>query len=406
MDGIRAKDQSPGLQPYEVALLRLVELVTNGCGRRREGPGVAGARPPAAGRRRCAPPRRRPRLSGPAPLCVVCVSLSVSLAPRRSVVEIDVTGTRMRYKPGVVVGGGGLRHECGNGRALGYYLEVLVVLGLFGKRPLSITLTGVTNDDADASVDTFKAATVPLMKRAGVGDGLELRVVRRGVAPDGGGEVHLHVPTVKALATLDWRDEGLIKRVRGVVFTSRVAPQTAGRMVDAARGVLNKLLPDVYIFTDHAGGGAGGTSPGFGLSLVAETTSGCVLSADGATSRAEGAALAKAGEDDGESDGAAGGRQLPEDVGTRVTVALLEEVARGGTVDGAHQVLALLLAALGPEELSTVRLGPLTKPAVQFLRLLKEAMGVTFNLRAEKGSSTVFATVVGLGVRNVARRAT
>lgn len=48
--------------------------------------------------------------------------------------------------------------------------------------------------------------------------------------------------------------------------------------MDAARGVLNKFLPDVYIFTDHHPGdgrdGANGkvrgkkSTPGFGLSLV------------------------------------------------------------------------------------------------------------------------------------------
>jgi RNA 3'-terminal phosphate cyclase-like protein len=40
-----------------------------------------------------------------------------------------------------------------------------------------------------------------------------------------------------------------VKRVRGVAFTLRVSPQTGNRLVDAARGVLNKFLPDVYIFT-------------------------------------------------------------------------------------------------------------------------------------------------------------
>ena len=41
--------------------------------------------------------------------------------------------------------------------------------------------------------------------------------------------------------------------VVGVVCTShcvRVSPAMASRMVDAARGVLNQYLPDVYIYTD------------------------------------------------------------------------------------------------------------------------------------------------------------
>ncbi len=59
-----------------------------------------------------------------------------------------------------------------------------------------------------------------------------------------------------------------------------MAPQTASRIVDAARGVLNHFIPDVFIYTDHYKGAESGRSPGFGLSLVAETTTGVILSAE------------------------------------------------------------------------------------------------------------------------------
>ena len=42
-----------------------------------------------------------------------------------------------------------------------------------------------------------------------------------------------------------------MKRIRGVAFATRVSPQMCNRLVDGARGVLNPLLSDVYIFTDH-----------------------------------------------------------------------------------------------------------------------------------------------------------
>lgn len=51
-------------------------------------------------------------------------------------------------------------------------------------------------------------------------------------------------------------------------------------MVDGARSVLNDLLADVYIFTDHMTGPEAGQSPGYGLMLVAETTTGCFISAE------------------------------------------------------------------------------------------------------------------------------
>lgn len=45
--------------------------------------------------------------------------------------------------------------------------------------------------------------------------------------------------------------------------------------------MLTKFLPDVYIYTDHFKGVDSGLSPGYGLSLVAETTTGCTLSVEG-----------------------------------------------------------------------------------------------------------------------------
>ena len=79
-------------------------------------------------------------------------------------------------------------------------------------------------------------------------------------------------------------------------------------------------------------------------------------------------------------------------------------VCRGGVVDGAHQALVLTLCALGPAELSQVRLGPLTPYAVRQLRLLRDVCGVRFSIRPEPESQTVFLSCVGCALQNTARR--
>ena len=199
VDDIRSRDQNPGLRDYEANLLRLVEKITNGMN-----------------------------------------------------VEINESGTAFKYKPGIIVGGRRVVHDCGNARAIGYFLETVLCIALFGKKPLELTLTGITNDDADVSVDTFRTVTLPMLKKQfGIDDGLSLTILKRGSAPKGGGCVKLTLPVVRELKVLDWVDEGLVKRIRGVAFTAKVSPQTGNRLVDAARGVLNAFLPDVYIFTDH-----------------------------------------------------------------------------------------------------------------------------------------------------------
>lgn len=50
-------------------------------------------------------------------------------------------------------------------------------------------------------------------------------------------------------------------------------------------GLLNRLLPDVWVHTDHNAGKTGGESPGFALSLVAESTTGVMLVAETAAEK-------------------------------------------------------------------------------------------------------------------------
>ena len=53
-----------------------------------------------------------------------------------------LAGMKLRYKPGVIVGGKDLEHDCGLQHGIGYFIEPLILLGLFAKSPMSIHLKG------------------------------------------------------------------------------------------------------------------------------------------------------------------------------------------------------------------------------------------------------------------------
>ncbi|PHU24953.1 putative RNA 3'-terminal phosphate cyclase-like protein [Capsicum chinense] len=98
IEDIRADATWPGLHPHEVSFLYLLEKVCDDC-----------------------------------------------------VVEINETGklqlhhpiiAYVMYKPGIIMGGRHLVHDCGVSRSIGYFLEPLIVLGLFGKKSLTIRLKG------------------------------------------------------------------------------------------------------------------------------------------------------------------------------------------------------------------------------------------------------------------------
>lgn len=87
-------------------------------------------------------------------------------------------------------------------------------------------------------------------------------------------------PVRKSVRPVQVVEQGKIKRVRGVAWAVRVSPAVANRLVETAKGELLRFLPDVYIYTDHWAGARAGNSPGFGITLTAETTTGCFLTAE------------------------------------------------------------------------------------------------------------------------------
>jgi RNA 3'-terminal phosphate cyclase-like protein len=318
-----------------------------------------------------------------------------------SQITINDTGTRVTFAPGVVTGGRHLDlhggHTCPTARSVAWFAEALMWLAPFGKEPMRATLQGVTNDDADTCVDVLRTVTLPLMRRFGVGGTtdaggglqgqLELKVTARGCPPDGGGRIELRCPPVRSeLESLRLVDEGRIRRVRGIAYGARVAPSTIQSVVEGAKSTLVKFQPDTYIHADHYRGKDAGKSPGFGVALVAESTTGCALSAEAAAPVTGGVA--------------------PTDIGELGAERLLSEIENGGCVDTAHQAMCLLFMALGPREaLSQVRLGKLTPYTMEALRIIRDCFGVVFKLDADEETGTVLCSCRGIGLKNIAKKA-
>eukprot|EP00944_MAST-04C_sp_MAST-4C-sp1_P010904 g10904.t1 len=333
IEEIRSRDERPGLRPFEANLLRLLDKLTNG-----------------------------------------------------TKIEINVTGTTLYFRPGFITGGK-IKHDCGTERAIGYYLEALIPLSLFAKTPVKATLQGITNDNYDLSVDLIRTALLPGLQNVfGLPASLQLKIRARGAPPNGGGEVVFTSPLVKQIKPIYFTDEGKIKRMRGLAYSTRVSPQTANRMVDSARGLLNHWIPDVYIYTDHYKGEESGKSPGFGLCLVSESTTGVLLSA-------EEMAMGKQA-------------SLPESLGRVSAEKLCNEISSGGCVDTCCQSIYFLLMAISEESVSKIRAGKLSTYSIQFLRHLQDFFAVTFKVKADTETNTILLSCLGAGLKNFSKKST
>ncbi|EGB05841.1 hypothetical protein AURANDRAFT_30084 [Aureococcus anophagefferens] len=337
--GIRADDESPGLRKEEASFVRLMDKLTSG-----------------------------------------------------SRIEINETGTTLRYAPGFLAGGS-VEHDCSrSGRAVGWFLDAVLPLAPFGAAALELTLLGATcGDGACRGADAIRAGALPLLKAFGVEDcGVRTEALLAACASAARGNIVLTCAPIRKLSPAALDAVGLVKRVRGVAYCTRSAPALANRCVAAARGPLNRLLADVRVTTDAAAKRDCFPSPGFGCCLVAETLDDRVLCADldAHWYRTE-----------------AGDRPTPEDLGEAAAFVLLGEVNRGGVCDDHGQPLLFTLMALGPEDVSSAVTGPLTDRAVGRLRLIRQFLGVRFKL-TRNGDGTVRSACLGAGYQNFAKPVT
>ncbi|KAJ5156552.1 hypothetical protein N7492_009355 [Penicillium capsulatum] len=360
---------NPGLAPHEISFLRLLDAVTNG-----------------------------------------------------SQMEISYTGTILVFKPGLITGsstgsgasGGVIRYELPSNctRGLSYYLIPLCLLAPFSKVPMKVLFTGpgvITSSTptGDMSVDSVRTAILPLFNQFGIFNNVELRILRRSnTGPNGrggGGEVQLVFGhQVRLPKTLHLMNPGRVKRVRGVAYSVGVSGSNNARMIETARGILNPLSPDTYIFSDISSApllpAPEKNNPtakkkiglGFGLSLVAETSTGCLYSADVASPPS--------------------GGQPPEDIGKQCAFQLLETISKGGCVAPAAATTMLTLMTMGSEDVGRLQMGRevIADPnLIQFARDLTKFGAPGWGIRDAAGENEdgdVIVSVVGRGIGNVGRK--
>lgn len=359
---------NPGLAAHEISFLRLLEAVTNG-----------------------------------------------------STIEISYTGTALLYRPGLITGsapgtganGGVIRHElpAGCNRGVSYFLIPLCLLAPFSKAPMNVLFSGpgvITSStpSGDISADSVRTAILPLYANFGISNNIELRILRRsglGAGGKGGaGEVQLVFEhQIRLPKTIHLLNPGRIKKIRGVAYSTGVSASNNARMIETARGILNPMTGDTYIFSDASSApyspsvdksnqiSKKKTGVGFGLSLVAESSTGSLYSADVASSPTGGTA--------------------PEDLGQQCAYQLLESISAGGSISLVAAPTIFTLMAMGSEDVGRVLIGKEVLGTEQIVGLGRDlkAFGTSaWGIReADPGQEgNVVVSVVGRGVGNVGRK--
>uniref|UniRef100_A0A8C5JUN4 RNA 3'-terminal phosphate cyclase insert domain-containing protein n=1 Tax=Jaculus jaculus TaxID=51337 RepID=A0A8C5JUN4_JACJA len=180
--------------------------------------------------------------------------------------------------------------------------------------------------------------------------------------PGGRCDMLFSCPVRKVPKPVQLTDPGRIRHIPGMASSVHASPQVANRI----------FIPDIHIYTDLMKGISSGKSPGFGLSLVAETLA--------SSPQGQGAA------------------ELPEDLGRNGARLLLEDIYRAGGRHLTNQSPAVLLMTLGQQDVSKILLGPLSPYTIEFLWHLKSLFQIMFQIESQpcgeelKGGDKVLMT--------------
>lgn len=331
IEKIRSDDLNPGLKDYEVSFLRLLEAVTNG------------------GR-----------------------------------IEISYTGTTVIYHPGLIIGGE-YTHVCPDSKPVGYFIEPLLYIAPFSKKTFSIMFKGITASKTDSGIEALRWGLLPIMEKFGVRDAA-IHTLKRGSPPNGGGEVHLVVNSkIQRPLTMHATDAPKISAIRGVAYCTRVSPSIVNRMIDSARDVLRPIGCEVDITADVWRGENSGKSPGFGITLVAESKKGWRFF----------------------SEGIGGAGEVPEDLGTKIAYELLEEISKSSIVGRNQLPLSIVYMVIGSEDIGRLRISKdqIDEEFIWLLRDIKSIFGTEVFLKEEDDDSGDFiATVKGVGFTNTSKK--
>lgn len=201
--------------------------------------------------------------------------------------------------------------DVGTAGSIGLLLQSLLLPACFAPQGLHLKIRGGTCGKGQIPIEYYQEVILPLLRKIGVN--IELRLLRCGYYPEGGGEVEVLISKIQKFSPLVLIEQGKILKIRGVSHAAKflVKAEVAERQRDKAKEILqNKFNLPVEIKIEYEDT----LSPGSGIVLwvETETETGALFGSD-----------------------ALGERGKPaEKVGEEAVIKLIQEIESGAPVDG------------------------------------------------------------------------
>jgi len=255
------------------------------------------------------------------------------------------------FKPGGGVKGGHYEWDIGTAGSTTLLVMTLLPPACFSRGAISFKLSGGLFQDFAPSAYHMQYVLFPTLRSMGIT--AELKVIRPGYVPRGGGIIEVRVEPVEGkLKPVNLPVQGKVTRIQGIALSSHLKERKVSeRMIEKCNEVLGSqgYRADIELLNDTSA-----LQPGAALALYAKTSSRCIIGADGAGAP----------------------RRTSEDIGRSVATSLIEDLSTGATVDRYLADQLILFAALA-DGVSQYRIPKLTEHVETNLWLVETVLGAS-----------------------------
>jgi len=223
---------------------------------------------------------------------------------------LEIGSTGLYFTPEKKMSGS-FKFDVGTAGSISLVLQALMPAAAFSSGRTEFEITGGTDVRWSPTIDYVRFVVLPNLSKLGYLG--ELKLIRRGHYPKGGGIVSMMVQPCNGLTALQLTERPAIEVVRGISHCVRLPIHVAQRQATAAQEVLKKIdkLEVSVKLETYPPGSDPHIAPGSGIALYTDNEPGKVLGADNVGERGKPA----------------------EEVGRDAATRLAEEIKSGAPVD-------------------------------------------------------------------------
>ncbi|MBI4152691.1 RNA 3'-terminal phosphate cyclase [Candidatus Woesearchaeota archaeon] len=153
--------------------------------------------------------------------------------------EVQLGSRELWYKPGKIKAGK-YEFDIGTAGSITLFLQAIILPCLFAPKKMTLTVKGGTSGKWQASVDYLQQVLLPQLRR--FVEKIELKILKRGYYPEGGGEIVLEIvpkwgkeEVTENVPKIRLVEQGTLEQIKGIVnLSSELEEQRVGERIRQA----------------------------------------------------------------------------------------------------------------------------------------------------------------------------